>query len=115
MSNGNVPAPALAPDAPAPKRRMPLFDIGRCVATPRALVHLEQHGVLPLALIARHAYGDWGDVCAEDAQSNEDGLQSGARIFSVYVIAGTKLYLVTEAVGDDGARSVSTILIASEY
>jgi hypothetical protein len=37
------------------------------------------------------------------------------RIFSVYVIEGVKLYLITEAVGDDGARSVSTILTASEY
>jgi hypothetical protein len=97
------------------KSDKPLFALGQCVTTPRALGHLEEHGIFPLALLARHAHGDWGDICAEDSQSNADALQSGARIFSVYVIEGVKLYLITEAVGDDGARSVSTILTASEY
>lgn len=113
MLNDKVPVPAK--DVQAHKSDKPLFSLGRCVATSCALGHLEEHGIFPLALFARHAHGDWGDVCAEDAQSNAGALQSGARIFSVYVVEGTKLYLITEAADENGARSVSTILAASEY
>lgn len=113
MSNDKVPAPAR--DRQALRSNKPLFGTGQFVATPRALDHLAKHGIFPLALLARHAYGDWGDVCAEDAQSNEVALASGARIFSVYLIAGVKLYLVTEAKGDGGARLASTLLLGVEY
>jgi hypothetical protein len=113
MSNDKVPV--LAQDVRALKSETPLFDLGQCVATPRALEHLLKHNIFPLALLARHAHGDWGDVGAEDVQSNEDALQSGARIFSVYVIAGTKLYLITDAADDDGARPASSILLSVEY
>ena len=34
--------------------------------------------------LSRHANGDWGDVCAEDRDSNERALIEGSRLFSVY-------------------------------
>lgn len=107
--------PVPAQDVRARKFSKPLFTTGTWVATPMALACLEKHAILPLALFSRHAHGDWGDVGAEDAQSNEDAIESGARILSVYLVEGTKLYLVTEAASDDGTRAVSTLLAASEY
>lgn len=59
----------------------------------------------------RHEEGDWGEVCAEDRESNERALTSGRRIFSVYECGpahqeyGQKIYVVMEA-----DRSVTTAL-----
>jgi len=50
-------------------------------------------------------------VGAEDAQANEAALQTGARLLSVYTVAGVKCFVITEA----EPRAVTTILLADEY
>jgi hypothetical protein len=51
-----------------------------------------------LAGLARHASGDWGDLCEEDVHENELSLEKGFRLFSVYHAQdGTKFYIITEA------------------
>ena len=42
----------------------PLFPLGRVVATPWALSALDEASVAPLALLRRHAAGDWGEIPA---------------------------------------------------
>jgi len=81
---------------------------------------MQRYQVSPLQLIARHVTGDWGDVCPEDAQANEEALQAGSRIFSVYVLppplsegetlATAKVWIITEA-----DRSLTTLLLPGEY
>jgi len=81
------------------------------VATPGALEALEGSGETPLDLIKRHVSGDWGDVCADDAEANEAALKDGDRILSVYHTSkGEKVYVITE-----WDRSATTVLLASEY
>lgn len=65
-----------------------------------------------LHLLHRHLSGDWGDVCAEDAQANEEALQTGARLLSAYHLAAprVKVWIITEA-----DRSVTTFLLPEEY
>lgn len=90
-----------------------LFNLGQIVATPGALQVLEGTSQTPLDFIKRHAAGDWGDVCEEDAEANNEALSNGDRLFSVYHTNGSggqKLYLITE-----WDRSATTILMASEY
>src|SRR5438552_1980534 len=58
------------------------FSLGRMVATPNALSRLTHEDVLKA--LARHAAGDWGDVCPEDWQENELSLREGFRLLSVY-------------------------------
>ncbi len=48
-----------------------LFRLGRLAATPGALATLEQSGEQPAHFLARHASGDWGEVCAEDRRLND--------------------------------------------
>jgi hypothetical protein len=40
--------------------------LGRVVATPGALKLLSEIGEDPFGYIARHAAGDWGELCAFD-------------------------------------------------
>lgn len=93
------------------KGRAPLFPVGACVATPGALDAMQGDRDLAHMLIARHMYGDWGDVCADDAAANESALRHGSRLMSVYrLVGGETLWLITEA-----DRSVTTLLTPDEY
>ena len=86
------------------------FPLGQTVATPGALEVLESAGASPLALLARHQSGDWGDVPLEDATENEFSVQKGFRILSSYRVGPERLWVITEA-----DRSVTTILRPDEY
>lgn len=91
------------------------FELGRLLATPGAIDYLQRYGLHPLALIALHAQKEWGIVDAEDARANERAIIDGERILSAYDADGEKVYVITEAVGDDGHRACTTVLLASEY
>lgn len=93
----------------------PLFNLARLVATPGALKLLEEHGVEPATLLSRHAHGDWQDMEDEDRLANIAAVQNGSRVFSSYCIDDHKVWVITEAVGDDGLRASTCILLPSEY
>jgi hypothetical protein len=87
------------------------FALGQVVATQGALSALEEARQGPLDFVARHASGDWGDVCEEDRAENEFSLKNGLRLLSVYrTDKGEKLYVITE-----WDRSVTTVLLPEEY
>jgi hypothetical protein len=102
--------PALAPLPPR-------FDLGQTVTTPGALdaCSLEyMHQCL-----VRHMRGDWGCVCAEDGETNDQALVCGNRVLSSYPLDPAKpcagwgnntLWIITEA-----DRSVTTFLLPEEY
>lgn len=60
--------------------------------------------------VERYLKCDWGDLCQEDKDENENALKQGERIFALYKIMDEKVYIITEA-----DRSVTTILFAREY
>lgn len=92
-------------------RPRPRFSPGRCLATPGAIQVMNDSGQAPADFLKRHLFGDWGDVDPDDGQANEDALQHGGRIFSVYhTRRGVKLWVITEA-----DRSATTILLPEEY
>ena len=95
----------------------PSFDLGQIVATPGALETTtnEQR----LCYLARHSIGDWGHVCGEDWNANDEAVKDGDRILSAYPIDPAKpckgfgentLWIITE-----GDRSVTTFLLPDEY
>jgi hypothetical protein len=94
----------------------PLFEVGLVVATPGALA-LAKTGAFDLAeLLERHQAGDWGDLDAFDRRENERALRSGARIFSAYETPqGGRVWIITEATDDQGARRSTCILLAEDY
>jgi hypothetical protein len=92
------------------------FPLGQVLATPGALNALEQSGQTPAHFLDRHSSGDWGEVCAEDRQLNDQALQDGSRILSVYhTYRGAKLWIITEAADDAGNRAATTLLLPDEY
>ena len=100
-------------DAPVVNKnpRLPRFALGQVVATPGALVALEEAGQLPQEFLHRHVVGDWGELDEHDRQANERAVHGGDRILSSYrTKKGAKLWLITEY-----DRSVTTLLLPSEY
>lgn len=95
---------------------MPRFSLGQTVATPAALEALQEAGVAPLTLLARHLWGDWGDLDEHDRQANEDALTSGARIFSAYQLKlELRVWVITDAADGQGRRAATTVLLPSDY
>jgi len=84
--------------------------LGRVVATPGALKLLMQAGGCPFDLLARHATGDWGELCAFDRRQNEIALREGLRVLSSYLVGRECVWVITEA-----DRSITTILLPEEY
>ncbi|MEM9754061.1 MAG: hypothetical protein AAF916_11850 [Planctomycetota bacterium] len=100
-------------DLPLSDEKPPQFHLGTCIATPGAIKAMYVAKVDPLTLLIRHVTGDWGELCDEDRQANEDALRHAARIFSKYVLdtdADVSVYVITEA-----DRSSTTILLPSDY
>ncbi|QSI78782.1 hypothetical protein [Niveibacterium microcysteis] len=89
----------------------PLFPLGRTLITPGALDLLANFNQSPSSLLFRHASGDWGCVCEEDATANTSAVNDGSRILSAFSVGGfTTVWIITEA-----DRSSTTILLPEEY
>jgi len=87
------------------------FTLGRLVATPGALKALQEAGQSPAFFLDRHIQGDWGEVCQQDAQANDQALVRGERIMSSYTtLKGTTIWIITEA-----DRSSTCVLLPEEY
>jgi hypothetical protein len=92
------------------------FTLGQIVATPGALEALAKAGQTPHELLARHVRCEWAGLDAEDVERNMNALQDQSRIFGAFVLKdGTKLWCITEAVGDDGQRASTCLLLPDEY
>lgn len=87
-----------------------LFPLGQLVATPAALATTQTLNISASALITRHLSGDWGDLCADDLQANNDALNDEGRLFSAYKFEAVTLWVITEA-----DRSATTLLLPNEY
>ena len=91
--------------------RQPLFRLGTVLVTPGAILALVEANQSAVALLKRHAYGDWGDLTSEDWQTNDRALQEGSRLFSAYTLTtGRRLWIITE-----WDRSYTTLLLPTEY
>lgn len=93
------------------------FALGQIFATPGVLNSVPNPRLLEC--LARHARGDWGNVCKEDAAQNDQALVEGFRLLSAYAVDPSKpakgygdncFWIITEA-----DRSVTTYLLPEEY
>ena len=105
-------APTANRDTDVRPVRPARFPLGHVVATPGALEAVRAGRVDVLALVRRHASGDWGDVGRGDALANDLALDPAcpARLLSAYETAGGRIWIITEA-----DRSATTVLLPSEY
>ena len=87
----------------------PRFHPGRLMITRNALDVLPRSEIN--AAIGRHLHGDWGDVCESDKGINDDALENGGRLLSVYHTKdGVTFWIITEA-----DYSATTVLLPSDY
>jgi lipocalin len=92
------------------------FPLGQIVATPGALEALEQSGQTPDFFLAKHASGDWGEVCNGDKKLNDEALVDGSRLLSAYrTLKNERIWVITEAADEDGHRVATTCLLPEEY
>ena len=93
------------------------FKLGKTVITPGAIEALSKSNQLPDSFLNRHITGDWGELCQEDAQlnneaiSHEGNIDKQQRVMSIYKTSKNEtIWIITE-----WDRSVTTILLPSEY
>lgn len=91
------------------------FELGQLVATPACIAFCETHKVEILDLVRRHHSGDWGDLEDEDKQANEAALKNGARLLSSYRVGDDRVWILTEAAGDDHRRASTCVMLPSDY
>ena len=85
------------------------FQLGGIYTTPGALAATTTDEIA--TALARHVCGDWSEICAEDAATNEDAVEGGGQLMSVYTSAsGIVFWVITES-----DRSVTTLLLPDEY
>ncbi len=87
-----------------------LFSLGKVVATQGIMSLINNDERLLDSFMDRHSKGDWGNVCKEDKEANNQALIDGSRLLSSYMLNETKIWIITE-----WDRSVTTILLPSEY
>ena len=87
------------------------FELGAMVATPGALVTLEESGHIPPEFLVRHKNGDWGELPPVDVQENERSLARGGRLLSAYhTRREDRIWVITES-----DRSATTLLLPEDY
>ena len=84
------------------------FPLGQIVITANANGQLSPEAVQDG--LRRHASGDWGEVCKEDAAMNDVALEHGDRLLSVYGEGDGRFWIITES-----DRSVTTVLMPDDY
>ena len=92
---------------------MPRFQLGKLVMTSGIQNIINENPSYQYELVNylnRYMNEDWGDLCDEDKQMNEDGIKNNERILASYLTTSGKIYIITER-----DRSYTTILLKSEY
>jgi hypothetical protein len=80
--------------------------LGNIVATPGALKQLVKAQVTLGSLLRRHLDLEQGELSNSDQAANKAAIEDGSRIFSAFLLpTGVKLWIITEAIGEDGRRN----------
>jgi hypothetical protein len=89
--------------------RGPKFKSGEIIVTAGVARKVPQNDVE--AAVRRHLRGDWGDLGEEDRKRNDQILERGGTLASIFTASnGLKFYVLTEP-----DRSSTTVLLPSEY
>jgi hypothetical protein len=87
----------------------PRFELGDIAITSGAAEMISE-GILVDLYLDRHWRGDWGDICEEDKDANDQAVLDGGRILSSFETPLFDLLIITEA-----DRSRTTVLTPFEY
>lgn len=69
----------------------------------------------PLAFLASHIEGDWGQVCITDAEQNERWADRGGMVMSEFWLPnGERIWVISDP-SDGVNRPATTLLMPNEY
>jgi hypothetical protein len=89
------------------------MEYGRIVATRGIASEAENNPTFAKEIAVafnRYQRKDWGDLCQEDKELNNQALESDGRILAAYQTSKGKIWIITE-----WDRSTTTILFPEEY
>ena len=93
-----------------PKLPLP-FPLGEIALTEGAVAALQSTRQSPEQLLARHIFGDWGELGEDDWERNNHALVNALRLLASYRLRDkTTVWVITE-----WDRSSTTVLLPSEY
>lgn len=87
-----------------------LFTLGTVVATPDAIRRMQALHIDPASLLKRHANGDWGELCPEDKETNDQSVKTKGMILSCYGKDDKRIWIIT-----DPGHETTTLLLPENY
>lgn len=95
------------------------FNVGKVVCTAtlnNAMLENKQFASEVMSAMERYCNKDWGDLCEEDKQTNEDALQypDDLYILAAYKTCKGKIYIITNRISEEAGDNATTICFPDE-
>lgn len=95
------------------------FNLGKVVCTAtlnNIMSENKQFANEVMSALQRYCNKDWGDLCEEDKQTNEDALQypDDLYLLAVYKTCKGKIYIITERISENAGDNATTLCFPDE-
>ena len=95
------------------------FNVGKVVCTAtlnNAMSENKQFANEVMSALQRYCNKDWGDLCEEDKQINEDALQypDDLYLLAAYKTCKGKIYIITERISEYAGNNATTLCFPDE-
>lgn len=95
------------------------FNVGKVVCTAtlnNAMSENKQFANEVMSAFQRYCNKDWGDLCEEDKQTNDDALQypDDLYLLATYKTCKGKIYIITERISENAGDNATTICFPDE-
>lgn len=95
------------------------FNLGKVVCTAtlnNIMTENKQFASEVISALQRYCNKDWGDLCEEDKQINEDALQypDDLYILAAYKTCRGKIYIITNRISEKAGDNATTICFPDE-
>ena len=95
------------------------FNLGKVVCTAtlnNIMSENKQFANEVMSALQRYCNKDWGDLCEEDKQTNEDALQypDDLYLLAAYKTCKGKIYIITERISKNAGDNATTLCFSDE-
>ena len=95
------------------------FNVGKVVCTAtlnNAMSENKQFASEVMSALQKYCNKDWGDLCEEDKQINEDALQypDDLYLLAAYKTCKGKIYIITERISENAGDNATTLCFPDE-
>ena len=95
------------------------FNLGKVVCTAtlnNAMSENKQFASEVMSALQKYCNKDWGDLCEEDKQINDDALQYPEDLYllAAYKTCKGKIYIITERISENAGDNATTLCFSDE-